>query len=324
MKHVTTLLLVCAASAAQAQLPAPLAHYPFNGDAQDISANGYHGTLVGAAFGDDPFGEPLSAVVFTGTEHVDLAALAGPYRDALLAITVSFWVRFAGAIVDDQTVLSLSGVGESLVTNVHEIEFENGVWAVETETGTAGTNHELPIDSTLQPDTWYLITVSFDGTDLEYYRNGVPMASLTYVPAETQCADLFLGCYAGNTPQASQFLVGSVDDLRVFSTVLDPAQVTELAAVQSAVAERPSAGVLHAWPLPTTGALQLDLGYLPVGGLVLLELRDAAGRVVQSERVPASSSTPFTFAEGLANGSYTITVRDAYGAPRTTSALLAR
>lgn len=50
------------------QIPDPVAHYPFSGDANDISGYGNHGVLSGSipVLTEDRFGNPNSAFQFGG------------------------------------------------------------------------------------------------------------------------------------------------------------------------------------------------------------------------------------------------------------------
>lgn len=46
-----------------------VAHYPFNGNADDTSGNGHHGTVLGATLTTDRFGNPDGAYHFTAGEQ---------------------------------------------------------------------------------------------------------------------------------------------------------------------------------------------------------------------------------------------------------------
>ena len=68
-----------------------IAHYPFNGNARDVSGNEYHGTLSGPLPTWDRFGNKDGAIFFHGTDHrIDL-----PHKvlDGLLDVTIAFWLK---------------------------------------------------------------------------------------------------------------------------------------------------------------------------------------------------------------------------------------
>lgn len=67
-----------------------VAYYPFNGNANDESGNGNHGTVYGAALTQDRFGQPNRAYHFDGQgDYIDIGNNVKPP----FPITVSAWVR---------------------------------------------------------------------------------------------------------------------------------------------------------------------------------------------------------------------------------------
>ncbi len=68
-----------------------IAYYPFNGNANDESGNGYHGTVTGATLTEDRFGFPNSAYRFDGDDHI-LTTLE-PVIDPNDNLTISAWIR---------------------------------------------------------------------------------------------------------------------------------------------------------------------------------------------------------------------------------------
>ena len=75
-----------------AQIPKDglVAHYPFNGNANDMSGNGNHGIIYGATLTTDRCEKPNSAYYFDGKSYIRV-----PYSPSLNShtneLTVSFW-----------------------------------------------------------------------------------------------------------------------------------------------------------------------------------------------------------------------------------------
>ena len=69
-----------------------VAYYPFNGNANDASGNGRHGTVVGATLTADRFGQANSAYSFRGAEYIRLPQTLS-WKNAA-GITFSAWVEF--------------------------------------------------------------------------------------------------------------------------------------------------------------------------------------------------------------------------------------
>src|SRR5437588_12608546 len=68
------------------------AYYPFNGNAQDQSGNGNHGTLNGATLTPDRFGNTNSAYAFEGVDDC-IYIPEGLFSATNPAVTISLWIR---------------------------------------------------------------------------------------------------------------------------------------------------------------------------------------------------------------------------------------
>ena len=78
-------------------LPGPIAYYPFNGNADDETGNGYDGEAMGATLVTDRNGNSNSAYSFDGESHIALDAFYGPEAGAIGPTygdtTVCVWVK---------------------------------------------------------------------------------------------------------------------------------------------------------------------------------------------------------------------------------------
>ncbi|MDD3642538.1 MAG: chitobiase/beta-hexosaminidase C-terminal domain-containing protein [Candidatus Krumholzibacteria bacterium] len=72
-------------------IPGLVAYYPFEGNAEDGSGNGHHGTAYGAVYVADRFGIPDAACQFDGTD--DYVELPDESAFDFTEFTVSFWTR---------------------------------------------------------------------------------------------------------------------------------------------------------------------------------------------------------------------------------------
>ncbi len=78
-----------------AQIPTDslVAWYPFNGNANDESGNGHHGTVHGATLTTDRFGNPNSAYHFDGVDDF-IEVIAGNFVTEINdARSISFWIN---------------------------------------------------------------------------------------------------------------------------------------------------------------------------------------------------------------------------------------
>jgi probable HAF family extracellular repeat protein len=68
-----------------------VAYYPFNGNANDESGNARHGSIVGAKFGQDRFGNSGKCLMFNG--KTDYVLIRDRFPD-LTGLTLSAWVKY--------------------------------------------------------------------------------------------------------------------------------------------------------------------------------------------------------------------------------------
>src|SRR5690606_34949010 len=67
-----------------------IAHYPFTGNAEDISGNALHGVPSGAQLTADRFGNPAQAYSFNGASN-NIAVANSPLLNVQDAISVACW-----------------------------------------------------------------------------------------------------------------------------------------------------------------------------------------------------------------------------------------
>jgi len=89
------LLTALACTGITAQLPSYLpaeglvGWWPFNGNANDESGNGNHGTVNGATLAEDRFGQVNSSFLFNGnSQNIACASI-----DNISSLTLSFWQK---------------------------------------------------------------------------------------------------------------------------------------------------------------------------------------------------------------------------------------
>lgn len=94
--------------------------------------------------------------------------------------------------------------------------------------------------------------------------------------------------------------------------------ITPQACAAAGVGELSAGLASSVWPVPSTGAVHVEL---PATGTVQAELRDAAGRLLRTERFSGPHDMDLS---ALADGQYTLALRDAAGARSIHRVVLAR
>lgn len=302
--NVSTIFLLLFALIANAQISNEglLAYYPFDGNVLDLGPNNYDGSLASGSFGDDENGNPNAALLLNGVnDFVDLSTFAPIYRENLNKISIYFKVKF-DKIDDDQTILSLGNYGESLQTNVFEIEYENNRFQIESETGTEAINHELEIDqqNALFDDQWHQILILLDGDSITYCRDNEEIFKGTYTPNESIASHLFLGCFAGSSDQPCCFFGGFIDELQFYNRLL---RKEELMVSNS---EIPFLNTATIFPNPANNKVNVSLGktYGPIDAILI----DAEGKSILLKTL--ENIDQFNINLPLQNGVYFLHLQD--------------
>lgn len=192
-----------------------MAWYPFNGNANDESGNGNNGVVNGATLTTNRFGYENSAYIFDGIDDY----IVVPNSSSLNfteQITVSYWIKLETSAPYNWPYYIIEKYGswgggqrEWDINFVIEPAGDSAVWC---------TN--------LVPNIYYYFTMTFNGTVLNLYRDGVLIASESYIGTIQQTtSDIMIGQYllGGN-----YFLDGTVDDIRIYNRALNPYEILEL------------------------------------------------------------------------------------------------
>ncbi len=206
-----------------------LGFWPFNGNANDLSGGGHHGTVNGALPTTDRFNVSNAAYGFNGAEYIVVpnhTSLSG-FND----LTVSVWVNFAN-FNNIQNIVAkwyhILNCGSDNDTYLAAVSSNQLYWNT--------NNHNVALQST--PPTFvpgdvnqwkHLVFISDHLHGESIYVNGV-LADTYTNSIGTICPstnDLVFG--AGNSgPQFHRFLSGKLDDIGVWNRVLTPCEITQL------------------------------------------------------------------------------------------------
>jgi len=208
-----------------------VAYYPFNGNANDESGNGNHGTVNGATLTTDRFGNFSNAYSFNGTSNwiesnVKNLPTGNNYR------SISFWAK--------QTAIPIANIPSSIFHygNIsYNQRFSCLYWTtVPTVIGQANdacygcTGHGGSINGTIVRDmfnSWNNVSITFNGVRVKCFVNGV-----LYFSADksynTQFTNFVIG--RGNaTHNTGEYFLGVIDDIRIYNRALTQEEIAYLA-----------------------------------------------------------------------------------------------
>jgi hypothetical protein len=205
-----------------------VAFYPFDGNADDNSGNGNHGSLLGTPQrASDRFGISGNAYSFGGLSSPACIKIDNgrPFQFTQANFTISMWVKPSA---------SQGGPSTTLIEKSHNTP-ANAEWSLEMFT-TVNVYSFYAYDSswhntegvTLTADTWNHIVAMKRGKKLYTYYNGLNtpvVATLTsFTLTGNGNAPVYIGCHQGD----GLYFNGAIDDVFVFNRSLTTTEIKQL------------------------------------------------------------------------------------------------
>jgi Concanavalin A-like lectin/glucanases superfamily/Domain of unknown function DUF11 len=219
---------------------APIAHYPFNGNANDESGNGNNGVPSNATLTTDRFGKANSAYLFNGSDsRIDINKAF--FDIGWDSFTISCWINSSSVDnannynnsqvilnTDPHNGIALNGYGS---TNPFKPEV-NKKYSFLAGTQPSVRNWDvLPLDciskSNRTINTWNHLVVVKTGTTYSLYINGIfdkSFVGLKSVPSNL--CKMVLGNLAANIP--NEGFLGKLDDFSIWNRGLSQTEITKL------------------------------------------------------------------------------------------------
>jgi hypothetical protein len=217
-----------------------VAYYPFNGNANDESGNGNHGTVNGAILTNDRFGNTQNAFQFSGSTITPSYIIGDCSSFPTAERTVSLWF-YANDIGTGNAGRALWGYGgltcgESWLQNIDNFGNGGNIYEVQGHCTNQqvlynyGENH--PNGNWIH---WLITTDPSTGTN--FYLNGVKVKTdATFINQTYVTGKKFVfGSYISN--DGNNYLWdencnpynGKLDDIRIYNRALTPSEITYLA-----------------------------------------------------------------------------------------------
>ncbi len=194
-----------------------IAYYPFNGNANDESGNGNHGTVSGATLTTDRCDNTNNAYSFDGSDYIEIDDSSS---FEVQNLTISLWLSLSDGNnspnffnKDDYTKGYQIGVsGPKLYFMVG-----NGVW------------HPIYVDNDLENNTWYHLVGTYDGNTLKFYLNSSLIDELEHQGGISYGNNnLFIGANGYYLANPDHYMNGKIDDIRVYNRALSETEIDDL------------------------------------------------------------------------------------------------
>lgn len=329
-KTICTLLLAGAGFGASAQI----AHWNFNGTANDAGPNAMNGTTTNCTYVSGMSGQPNTAIRFNGTNSM----MDVPYHPA--TATATYTIRavvrpdgFYSGLCEGSAIF----MNESDVTSYRKMllitdnmyndcgHFEPDL--MRFQAGTHGVNPNpysaQQYSGSVLPGHWYCVISTYDGDTLKIYVDGIlKMANAVpnqYMPAQ---AGISIGYFANGLPGGYPYYFnGAIDDIAFYDHAVPVSEIPSLCSdFQPGDGPSPTAvpgtgkdSRPAPFPNPADGVL-----FVPVQGGVNIEVYvsifSLEGKLLHTETaVPDGAATLRLPTTSLAPGCYLVEIKDAAG-----------
>jgi hypothetical protein len=191
-----------------------VAYYPFNGNANDESGNGYNGTVDGATLTTDRFGNASSAYYFDGKDDF-IYAPVNINPDIMPSMTMSAWVRAD----DDSPIMQVISHDNGGYDRSLGIDSRGGGTGWSAFSGSGGVLGYTPVTI----GEWVFVAVVYDQnlSTVKLYVND------TIYEEE---GNLGLGwdyIHIGSNPSYVEYFAGAIDEVRIYNRALFETDIQE-------------------------------------------------------------------------------------------------
>lgn len=233
------------------------AYWPFDGDANDKSGNGNHGTVEGAVLCPDRFGAANKAYCFDGVDD-DIGIGSKVWVKPEFPLTISAWIKTKDRI-QDQAVFQndswTSGAYNGLFVRIGY----GGVYAGYGDGGIAAPwsrRGVYTVSSPIKTEKWQHVAVRFNAhVDVDIFVDGVKR---TVEWEDSSGGSLHYSLdpgYIGTDWSGNYHFNGAIEEVRVYNRALSNDQINALFHDKGL-----SIGAFYAWP--NAGSAPLDVKFV--------------------------------------------------------------
>ncbi len=211
-----------------------VAHYPFNGNANDESGNGNDGTVNGATLAVDRFGTANSAYSFDGDGYIRKSDLSLALED----FTISLWLNATDIPSWYRQAFSIhsgGGGGNAGDRNI-SVQFDSEEDLQITLSTSDGGRGVSVAGRVIVPQEWYHVAFERDSDRLKFFMDGQliagssdtqPTFEITNGYLEIGAPNYWNGGWTQNGRDQAKWK-GLLDDIRIYNRALSEAEIQAL------------------------------------------------------------------------------------------------
>ena len=204
-----------------------IAHFPFDGDANDASGMGNHGTNYGAIPTADRFGNYHGAYRFDGVDdYIELPniQIAGPNESCSIVL----WYKFSQNFASEWRMIITQGIGQP-ETEEWYVRYDKGWNRITMQfCATTYTSPVLYCSDGIDTEKWHFLVFMRDaGSDsYKFYMDNVYIDSKS-LGGSLDCRTNFTTLVGKDTRDESYFK-GVIDDIRIYNYALSVSEINSL------------------------------------------------------------------------------------------------
>lgn len=223
--YITTIITIIAIIATASTSFAQVGWWPFNGNANDESGNGNHGTVMGAELTTDRFGNENSAYYFDGLASYITIPSSSSLESPTSHLSMTAWVNASGmSLVGDSFAPILTkGNSGSNVFMYRFFLYSNGTWF---SAGINSWSANVSGAGGIALDEWLMLSAVFDSTTAYLYLNDSLVHTQLYLTNITNnTMPLEIG---RDMPGYTEIFYGKIDDVWIWSRALHSSEIDSL------------------------------------------------------------------------------------------------
>ncbi len=194
-----------------------VAHYPLDGNANDVSGNQNHGTAYGVSFVGGAQGG--QAANFDGVNDYVRVPRSASLDIASNRLTLAAWVRWSGDTDGANYILDKH-------SNQYNLALNGGGSTSGKPRFIVGQSGILDSPVALTPMTWHFVAATYNGNVATIHIDGQEVASSNFQKTISPSGDLFIGCHQNCSDRYS--FNGAIDEVRIYDRALSQSEIEEL------------------------------------------------------------------------------------------------
>jgi len=204
-----------------------MACFPFSGNANDTTGNGYNGTVSGATLTTDRFGNSNRAYSFNGTSDFIYVPTSPITTDN--PFTISSWIY----VNSTNTDFPIVALGDNGTQTLNELSFS--VYPTNNLTAeTPGANDITSTGATITMGQWVHAVVVHNATgyttsNFQFYLNGIEYTSNTNDGTNDPFSlNNYFSIGRNHGGGNSSFANGNIDDIAIYNRALSSTEIQQL------------------------------------------------------------------------------------------------